>query len=453
MHLGTGAFHKAHQAVYTDTLLNLSPGNWMITAASLRSPAVRDALAPQDYLYSVWAKDEPPRVIGAIKQILFACESPAALIAAMAAPETHIISLTITEKGYYRSGATGDLLHGDPDIVADLASPETPVTALGFLGAALRRRRAIDQGVSILSCDNLPGNGTATRKVVLAYCEQLQPGLGQWVADRVSFPSTMVDRIVPAMTEGTRAEIAAEVGMRDEAGVVTEPFSQWVIEDDFVCGRPEWDQAGALFTDDVSRFEQMKLRLLNGAHSAIAYLGHLGGFTYVSECMADTHFASWLVRLMDQEVLPTIEAPEGYSLREYSARLRQRFCNQHLEHRCLQIAMDGSQKLPQRQLNTARARLAKGLPVDALALAIGAWMIFVTGENLRRIPHEVQDPLASELLQLAVPHIGDADSLVKSLLGFRPVFGEDLQHQPDFVKQLTNAVDQLYKHGVAGALR
>lgn len=457
VHLGVGAFHRAHQAVYTDAVMaqGSDAGMWMTAGVSLRSPDARQRLAPQDGLFTLRVQDtatDSVRVIGSLGRVLFAGDVSRELMALLTAATTRIVSMTITEKGYCRDTANGGVDFGLEDIQHDLAGKDVPRTAIGWLAAAMQvRRRAGLAGLTLLSCDNLPGNGESLRAVLMSFCDRLEPGLCQWIENNVTFPSTMVDRIVPAMTGQAIDAVSQRIGMRDEAAVVTEPFSQWVIEDVFCRGRPAWERAGATMTRNIAPFETMKLRLLNGAHSALAYLGHLAGYTFVSECVADPAISRYIGAMMREEIAPTLVPPTDYVLDEYIDALLVRFANPRLQHRCLQIAMDGSQKIPQRQLNTIRARVAGGQSFERLALAVAAWMVFATGRDLRGGRHEVDDPLAS-LFSAKVSHLaGNPTVLVDAMLSVEQVFG-DLQGCAPFRESLIGYTTSLYANGAVSAI-
>ena len=372
---------------------------------SLRSPDTAEALAPQDGLYTVAVRSgagERLRVIGSVRRLLVAPDDPAALLDAMTDPAVRIVSLTVTEKGYCHDPATGDLNPDHPDIAADLADPASPRSAPGVLVEALRRRRAAGrQPFTVLCCDNLPENGRTVGRVLAQFAGLRDPALGRWVEDAVAFPSTMVDRIVPATCDADRAAVAVRLGVSDAWPVMTEPFTQWVIEDRFGDGRPRFEDAGAELVADVAPYELMKLRLLNGSHSTLAYLGYLAGHETVSDVMADPSFVRLVQGLMDEEVTPTLRVPPGADLAGYKRSLLERFANPALKHRTWQIAMDGSQKLPQRLLGAVRDRLAAGQPVPRLALGVAAWMRYAAGTDERGRPIDVRDPLAQRLRGLA----------------------------------------------------
>ena len=456
VHLGLGAFHRAHMAVYVDDLLAQMAGDWGICGVSLRSPGVRDALAPQDGLYTLVERGPGApryRIIGSVKEVLVAPDDPELVVERMSRAETRIVSLTVTEKGYCHSPATGALDEHHPDILHDLTNPDAPRSAIGFLVSALdRRRQAGLPPFTVLSCDNLPNNGDTVRGIVQRFADLTDPILGRWIEDEGAFPNTMVDRIVPASTDEDRAAVDAALGHHDAWPVVTEPFRQWVIEDDFSAGRPDWSAVGAQLVEDVAPFELMKLRLLNGAHSCLAYLGYLAGYETVSDAMADPNMAAYIRRLMDDEATPTLDVPPGTDLTAYKDALIERFRNPALKHRTWQIAMDGSQKLPQRLLGTVRDRLAAGQPIDGLALGIAAWMRYVSGTDECGEAIDVRDPLAEVLRDRARDAGDDPRALAAGLLGVEAVFGTDLPAVEPFQAAVTRSLEDLFARGSAATL-
>ena len=450
LHVGVGNFHRAHQAVYTDDILAKHGGDWAIHGVSLRSPGVRDQLAPQDGLYSVAERGpegESLRVIGAVKAVTFAPDSPEALIARLAAPQTRIVSLTVTEKGYCHDPASGRLRPIHPDITHDLANPTRPRSVPGVLLAGLGARKAAGaKPFTVLTCDNLPHNGRLLRGLVLELAAAADPDLAKWIEDEGRFPSTMVDRIVPATTEGDLEQAAQRLGLRDEGLVVAEPFRQWVIEDDFAGGRPPWEEAGAEMVGDVAPYEEMKLRLLNGSHSLLAYLGYLAGYQTVADTMADGDFRRLARAFMDREAGPTLNLPAGADLEGYKAALIERFANPGLQHRTWQIAMDGSQKLPQRLLAPLGQRLAEGAPIDILALAVAAWMRYVGGKDEKGRDIDVRDPLAARLAATSAA-AGEPGAIVDGLLRVSEVFDPALAENPALRQALTAALASLMESG------
>ncbi len=455
VHLGVGAFHRAHIAAYIDAILELDPA-WGIIGASLRRPDTRDALAPQGFLYTLIERSGAGtgmRVIGSILDVLDAATQRPALIAAMTDPRIRIVSLTVTEKGYCHDPATGALDPRHPDIVHDLATPAAPVSAPGLIVRALELRRAAGCApFTVLCCDNLPANGETASRVVTGFAALRDPALADYIAREVAFPSTMVDRIVPATTDADRDLVEQEMGVRDAWPVVTEPFTQWVIEDRFRAGRPPLEAAGAQLVADVRPFELMKLRMLNGSHSTIAYLGYLGGYAYVSEAVADPALQSLIHGLMTAEVIDTLPR-DFYDLHAYRDALLARFRNPALRHRTWQIAMDGSQKLPQRLLGTIRDRLARNLPVTRAALGVAAWMRYVTGIDEQGREIEVKDPLAGKLRGIAELAGASPEHLVDGLLAVVEIFGTDLPRSQVFRAELTGHLKSLYQDGALGTVR
>lgn len=455
VHLGIGAFHRAHQAVFTDDVLSTTGGDWMITGASLRSTGLRDRLRSQDWLYSVVERDDAcsrARVIGSIDQILCLSDQAPALIRSLVSPATKIVSLTITEKGYCSTPGMSRLDAEHADIVHDLTHPDTPVSAIGLITLALKTRR--DRGIepfTPLSCDNLPENGRLLRQLTLEYAALTDDSLSSWIAANVPFPSSMVDRIVPAQTVVSLELCQAELGLKDEAGLVTEPFSQWIIEDSFASTRPAWDEAGAVFCSDVADYERMKLRLLNGAHSALAYLGVLSGKETVSDCMKDRSLAAFIEEMMRLEISPTLAPPPGQDLGVYISDLLHRFRNSSLHHRCAQIAMDGSQKVPQRLLRTIEDRLRAGQPVSRLTTAVAGWLLYSRGRDLTGTRISVSDPLAEDLSRIG-RDTSDARTFVDAHIDANPAFSSFLRKNPVFREALNSACETMIRNGVLASL-
>ena len=445
VHLGLGAFARAHLALYTE---DAATADWGILGVSLQRPDQRDLLAPQDCLYT--AVERGPegattRIVTCLTGVIVAPEDPEAVLAAMSAETTRIVTLTITEKGYCHDPATGRLNLAHPTIAHDLAHPEAPRGAIGFLVEALRRRRAAGRRpFTVLCCDNLPSNGRLVFRMVEAFAAERDPTLASWIAAEGRFPCAMVDRIVPATTPADVAEVTALTGFADAAPVIHEPFRQWVIEDRFVDGaRPRWETAGAQFVAEVEPFEHMKLRLLNGAHSALAYLGYLGGYETIAETMADPGYAGFVERLWRDEIVPVVPSPPDTDLLAYVAALKARFSNPAIRHRTWQIAMDGSQKLPQRLLGTIRERLERNLPLPCLALVIAGWIRYVGGVDEKGATIDVRDPLAETLRTLPE---------VRAVLGLEQIFGSDLPADERFVAAVTAASGALVTHGARAAV-
>ncbi len=472
VHLGLGNFHRAHQAVYTDDVLQHDL-RWGICGVSLKSRGVVEALGVQDGRYTVVAKHgdangsrAQARIIGSVREALCGADEMAQVIARMAAPATRIVSLTITEKGYCHDPASGKLNFAHPDIAHDVAHADAPRSALGATLRALQARKALVPRVlgrlTILSCDNLPHNGRMLEGLMHELADAVDPALSRWMRDHASFPSTMVDRIVPATTAQDIADTEALIGAHDAAPVMTEPFAQWVIEDRFAAARPAWEDAfpnaggGAQLVSDVAPFELMKLRLLNAAHSAMAYLGYLAGHEFIHQASADPLFEAMVERLW-REVTPTLP-PLPIDLQQYQRGLMQRFRNTALPHRTWQIAMDGSQKLPQRILSTVRDCLTlahapdRGAGIDTLALAVAGWMRYVSGTDEHGCAIDMRDPLHSQLAQIAQETRGAPAALCERLLGIEAIFGNDLPRAAAFVQGVRQHLASLFTSGARATL-
>ncbi|MCJ8521210.1 fructuronate reductase [Pseudorhizobium tarimense] len=404
LHIGLGAFHRAHQAVYNDLALAKEPGDWGIVGVSLRSLDIVRDLRAQDHLYSVVTRSgagESAQVVGSIVRGISAVEDRDELLALLVNPAIKIVTITVTEKAYGLDPSTGGLDRNHPAVAADLANPSAPVGVIGYIVEGLARRHAARQEpFTVLCCDNLPTNGRIVRRLVIEMAGARDPALANWISGHGAFPSSMVDRIVPAATDESRARAAEMLGAEDALSLETEPFMQWVIEDHFISGRPAWDQAGALFVDDVEPYEKMKLRLLNGAHSMIAYLGQLKGLEYVRDVMAVPEYRD-LARRHMQSARKTLDPVPGIDLDQYIDQLIERFENPTIAHRTKQIAMDGSQKLPQRLFAGTAEALAKGEDAETAALATALWIAYA-----KRTPN-IDDPRREELRRAAAEPAGD----------------------------------------------
>ncbi|MEB6632562.1 mannitol dehydrogenase family protein [Kluyvera cryocrescens] len=451
VHLGFGAFHRAHQAVYADILAAEHGSDWGYTEVNLIGGEQQIAdLNHQDNLYTVAemsADAWTARVVGVVKEALHAqVDGLETVLAKMCEPQVAIVSLTITEKGYCHSPATGQLMLDHPFIAADLQNPHQPKSAPGVVVEALARRKAAGlPAFSVMSCDNMPENGHVMRNVVCAYARAVDASLADWIESHVTFPSTMVDRIVPAVTPETLDKIEQLTGVRDPAGVACEPFRQWVIEDNFVAGRPAWEKAGAELVSDVIPFEEMKLRMLNGSHSFLAYLGYLAGYQHINDCMGDENYRRAAHDLMLKEQAPTLKV-QNVDLARYADLLIARYTNPALRHRTWQIAMDGSQKLPQRMLDSVRWHLADNSSFTLLALGVAGWMRYVGGVDEQGNAIEVCDPLLP-VIQAAVAQSEEGESRVKALLAIEAIFGKDLPLNGQFVDQVINAYLSLLSKG------
>lgn len=456
VHLGLGAFHRAHQAVFTeDAAAAADQPGWGICGVTQRSSAVVDQLRPQGGLYTVLERgrtDVSARIVGQVRDVLFAAEEAERLQLLLADPAVRIVTLTVTEKGY-RRGADGGLDFADEavthDLVAIARAQAGSRSVVGQLVRGIQRRQQAGEGpLTVLSCDNLTDNGRMLQGLVTDFCGALPADEGDataaWVADHVTFPSSMVDRIVPATTAADRADAATLLGVRDEALVVAEPFTQWVIEDRFAAGRPAWDSVGATLVDEVAPYEQLKLRVLNGSHSMLAYLGALAGHETIAEAVADPQLRASTRHLVMDDVLPTLVVPPGVDATAYADEVLERFANPALGHRTTQVAMDGSRKLPVRLLGTARDRLAVGQIPDSVALAVAGWMAYVArGIDVTGRPLPLDDPLATNLHRAVRDARSDPQSITAALLHISEIFGTDLRDHRAFAGAVTIHLKEL----------
>lgn len=429
VHLGLGAFHRAHQAAYTDRVLAVDP-TWGIIGVSLRDPATRDALAPQDHLYSLLERaenDTRARVIGSLIDALVAPESPQAVIDALAAPSTRVVSMTITEKGYDAGAANG---------------------AISFLVRGLAQRIAAGRPLfTVLSCDNLAGNGALVRKLILEFAARTDPSIVRTLERDLACPNTMVDRIVPSTTDADRQEARALLRVDDAWPVAAEPFTQWVIEDRFPAGRPRWEDAGAQFVDDVRPYELMKLRLLNTSHSCLAYLGAVAGYATIDQAIADRPLAQFVSELMLEEVATTLPASIQPRVADYVAQLMTRWRNPGIGHRLQQIAMDGSVKIPQRFVGTIRERLAAGQSIDRLALGIAAWIRYLDGRDEAGCVYAIDDPMGPRLRRVIESTAIPAER-ARGILAIDAVFGAGLVADARFTSCVVRYLEMLHRASV-----
>lgn len=418
LHFGLGAFHRAHQAVYTQRALQDAFGPWGIVAVNLRSAEPVHALRDQDGLYSVTIRShegDQLEVIGATVDWICAASERERVLDYLARPEIRIVTMTVSEKAYGLDPATGGLDLSHPAVAADLRTSDAPCGVLGFLVEGLSRRR--NAGVNpftVLCCDNLPSNGKVVRRLVLEMAERRDPGLAAWVSEHGAFPCSMVDRIVPAATDETRKRALRLLGVEDRLALDTEPFLQWVIEDKFVDGRPKWEAGGAIFADDVEPYEKMKLRLLNGTHTLLAHLGILHGLDYIRDVMAVPDLAA-KARAHMETVVETLDPVPGIDLPAYIDQLLARFANPTIAHRNIQISLDTTQKLPQRLLSPALDALSKGQDASATAYAVGVWMAAVRRRG------DCDDPRRDEVLQAAAAmHDDDPSASFFAIPGLFP---------------------------------
>jgi fructuronate reductase len=442
VHFGPGAFHRVHQAWFVDKLLASDP-RWGICAVSLRSTDVRDALVPQDGLYTLASLDETTsyQIIGSLKQTIVAPENPQSVLEQLTAPCTRVVTTTVTEKGYCL-GPDGNLDLSHADIRRDLQTPYAPASLIGYLVEALRRRRAIGAGpLTIVSCDNLVDNGTRLGRAVRQLAQVRDPDLARWIEDEVAFPRTMVDSITPATTQDLRERVTEVLGVTDRWPVQREGFVQWVIEDVCASDVPDWGSAGVIVTGDVGAYDRAKLRLLNGAHSSLAYLGLLAAHETVAGAMENVDLAAFVATMMKHDILPTLAAPRGLDLDSYIQAILKRFRNPAIRHALAQIAWDGSQKLPVRLLGTIRDNLQAGRPMDRLCVPVAAWMHFVRRKALDG--EQVVDPLARVLFEIGRTCQNRASTDLPLFLALEPVFAPALAHNELFMSALAQAYDRL----------
>ncbi|MFV0547293.1 MAG: mannitol dehydrogenase family protein [Limnobaculum xujianqingii] len=451
VHLGFGAFHRAHQALLTNRVLQQSGGDWGICEVNLfGGEALIEALRQQNHLYSVLekgAESNQALIIGSVTESLHSeLDGIETVIEKMAEPQVAIVSMTITEKGYCVLPGGGGLDMNNPLIKADLAQPHQPKSAIGVIIEALRRRR--ERGLvpfTVLSCDNIPENGHIVKQAVIGLAKASNAELADWIDQNVPFPSTMVDRIVPAITDETLAEIEQTLGVSDPCGIACEPFIQWVVEDNFIAGRPQWETIGAELVDNVLPYEEMKLRMLNGSHSFLAYLGYLAGYQHINDCMTDSAYRTAAHRLMLQEQAPTLSL-KNVDLAGYADRLIERYSNPSLKHRTWQIAMDGTQKLPQRMLDSIRWHLTDNSNFDCLALGVAGWMRYVGGIDDAGAAIDVRDPMAERLKQVCTS-TKDGIERVQGLLAVEEVFGTALPQDAHFVEAVSRSYLALMEYG------
>lgn len=452
VHLGFGAFHRAHQGLFTDEIARKSNSDWGICEINLfGGEDLITSLREQNHLYSVAEKGADTteiKLIGSVTESLHPnLDGIEAIIEKMAEPQIAIVSMTITEKGYCADPATGLLDKNNPLVIADLENPTQPKSALGYIAQALKLRRERNiPAFTVMSCDNVQENGHVAKAAILEFAKLLDSELGAWIEENVTFPCTMVDRIVPAATPETLSEITTLLGVEDPCGIACEPFRQWVIEDNFVAGRPEWDIAGAEFVDDVVPYEEMKLRMLNGSHSFLAYLGYLGGYAHISDTMTDQGYRKAAFDMMMQAQAPSLIMPDGTDLEAYAKLLINRFTNPSLKHQTWQIAMDGSQKIPQRMGGSLRFHLQQSSDFKWLAVGIAGWMRFVSGIDEQGNEIDVRDPMSAMLRGVCDSH-GLNVSVVPALLSVEAIFAPEIGQNSEVIKAVTMAYQSLLDNG------
>jgi mannitol 2-dehydrogenase len=455
VHFGVGGFHRAHQAMYLDELMNAGHAlDWGITGVGLLpgDARMKQVMHSQDCLYTLVVKDPDgtmhPRVIGSIVDYLYAPDDPEALLDRLTDPATRIVSLTITEGGYLVNQATGEFDARDPSIRGDLVEGATPVTAFGFITEALSRRRAAGQEpFTVMSCDNIEGNGEVAHKMIGAFARLKDADLADWIEEHVTFPNSMVDRITPVTTEADKAEIAEQFGIDDGWPVVCEPFTQWALEDRFPAGRPPYDEVGVQLVPDVRPYELMKLRLLNASHQALCYLGYLSGYRYAHEVASDDLFRGFLLGYMDTEATPTLEPVPGVDLDAYKRQLIERFANPEIKDTLARLCAESSDRIPKWLLPVVRLELEAGGPVHRSALVVAAWARYAEGVDEQGGTIEVVDHRKAAVMERAQQQGDDRLAFLRD----PDLFG-DLAGDERFTKEYVAALDSLHELGARRTL-
>ena len=455
VHIGGGGFHRSHQQYYMDRLISETGDlSWGICASGIREEdhALKEALNSQDCLYMLLERADDhaeARLIGSMTDYVLGHDDVEAFILKLAARETKIISLTVTGAGYYIDQSTSGLNLLHPDIRHDLANPSIPKTIFGYLSQALKRRMVNNvPPCTIMSCDNFQGNGNISKHTLLAFCDNVDPGLAKWIDENVAFPNSMVDRITPLPTEETRAFVRERFGLEDQCPVMCEPYIQWVVEDKFSSERPALEEVGVQFTTDVAPYEKIKLRILNASHSLIAYLGHLAGHRYIFEIVREPLFAKYVAHFMNEEVTPHLDPVPGVDLADYKRTVVKRFGNPAIKDEALRICMNGSYKFPKFILPTVRDQLKTGGSIKTAALSVASWMRFLGQAAEKGSDLPVHDPIAEILIQKAKKGGNDAEAL----LSLREVFG-DLSDHDRFRKEVCAYLKLLYAEGAISAIQ
>lgn len=454
-HFGTGGFHRSHQAMYLDRLLQAGLAtDWAIVGVGLLpgDARMRDALRAQDCAYTLVLKHPDgtyeARVIGSIIEYLFAPDNPAAVVERLADPAIRIVSMTVTEGGYNINQVTGEFDAEAPGVVHDLAHPEAPETVFGIVVEALRLRR--ERGVpafTVQSCDNVQGNGEVARRVFSAYAALRDPGLGAWVHDEVAFPNSMVDRITPQTTDDDRAELAQRYGISDAWPVVAEPFTQWVVEDHFPLGRPAWEEAGAQLVEDVMPYELMKLRLLNATHQAICYFGTLMGHRYVHEASADPLITRLLQRYWVEEGIPTLRPVPGIDLAAYTGTLLERYRNPAIKDTLARLCAEASDRIPKWLVPVINEQLAAGRPIELSAAVVASWARYCEATDEQGEPITIVDSRSERLVAAAARQAENPTAFIED-----PELFGDLAGNETFVAAYLRALDLLHGVGAKATL-
>ena len=454
VHFGFGAFHKAHQAFYTDEALASSGGAWRIVGVSLRNNIIPEQINNQNGLYTLITQSEAgstARIIGSVDRVLAATTQANQILDVLCASSTRIVSITVTEKGYGINRDSGGIDLLDPVVSSDLSNPEKPQGVLGFIVCALRKRLALNiPAFTIVCCDNLPDNGQFIRSGVLDFAKRLDPDCASWISENVAFPSTMVDRITPAQTNQTLEAACRLTGFKDLAAIETESFHQWVIEDWFPTGRPDWTAGGAVMSTNIEPYEKMKLRMLNGSHSMLAYAGHLLGHRYVRDVTGDSVLLVLIKRHLSGASI-TLSDVTDIDLDDYAMKLTKRFANPAIAHATYQIAMDGSQKMPQRIFDPALYAIANDQNVRPFAFATALWMRYCFGETDNGHKYEIQDPLTDQL-KLAATQSRDAINIIDDFSKIPALIPKHLSSSMVWNESLLSSLQLILEKGVRVAV-
>ncbi|WP_045461361.1 mannitol dehydrogenase family protein [Vibrio hyugaensis] len=457
IHIGLGAFHRAHQALYTSELIDKEKTLWSISSINLfGSVELIKELRQQDNVYAVLERGSNREQVKISKSITHSLhpllDGREKVLETLADVNTAIVSLTITEKGYCIEPSSGTLDTNNPLIQDDLKSAQSPKSAIGYIVEALRLRKERQRPpFTVMSCDNIQSNGDVARKAILGYAKLVDSELYEWIQDHVTFPNTMVDRIVPAVTPETLAYIESKLGYADHCAIACEPFRQWVIEDNFVNGRPNWNEVGAEFVEDVIPYEQMKLRMLNGSHSFLSYLGYLSGYKYISEVIDDKEFLKATLDFMLAEQAPTLNLPSEVNIEQYAKLLIERFSNNKLQHATSQIATDGSHKLPPRFCESLIYNRSKRIQTHWLELGIAAWMNYVIGTDDDGNSIEVNDPLSPIFDSIKSDCKSSRDSAL-ALINLECIFNESITNDTELVNNIIEKFISIQDSGAKATL-
>jgi fructuronate reductase len=447
-HIGPGVFHRGHQAVYADDLLSAGRSTSAICAISMRSSTLRDAIGPQDFLYSTIGLEERVRVIGSIREVIVATEDPRKAVARLASPDIRVVTMSVTEMGYHWSHASQSLDVSAPEIAHDIEDPAAPASMPGLLVASLGQRLAAGiEPFTVVPCDNLPGNGDLTRSVLRTLAECRDPSLAAWIDDDVPICSTMVDRMVPTTTETDRLEVERIAGIRDRWPIRTEPYGEWIIENNQGGFLPPWVDVGAQVVGDIAPYEELKLHILNASHTALAYLGLRTGHVLISDALRDPAVARHVAGIMDSEIAPATEGPSGVSVAAYSRTTLERFTNDSLGYTTAKVGSDGAQKIQQRVLPIVERLLSQGSPIDGLALVITVWLWCMFGPQAGTLG--LSDPWLEHAIGPRIDLPMDPSALADQMLSNTSLFG-DLSRSPVFASAVLRNVEPVWSSNPLG---